>query len=117
MDSVTLPTRIINSLSGETLDCRYLTEVPHPGHTVDVAGHPYTVLEKRHSYHLSNGRYRLHAIQVLVQPGIPLQGLGDLSCLYNAHSPLLRCTVHPYGPCTDCPDYRPANPPHTAASG
>lgn len=31
--------------------------------------------------------------------------IGDISCRYNARSPELRCTVNPYGPCKDCPEY------------
>ncbi|WP_052055666.1 DUF6464 family protein [Myxosarcina sp. GI1] len=28
--------------------------------------------------------------------------IGDLSCLYNARSPYIRCAVNPQGPCKEC---------------
>ncbi|MEN9251036.1 MAG: DUF6464 family protein [Thermostichales cyanobacterium BF3_bins_165] len=102
-----LPVQIIDSLTGERLEILHLADVPHPGQHLDIAGTPFTILEKRHSYHLRDGRYRLYAVRLFVQTGTPPQGLGDLSCLYNAHSPLLRCAVHPLGPCEGCRDYRP----------
>ncbi len=33
-------------------------------------------------------------------------GIGDPSCLYNAHSPQLRCAVNPAGPCEGCKHYQ-----------
>ncbi len=33
--------------------------------------------------------------------------IGDTSCLYNAHSPYMRCAVNPSGPCKDCSHYQP----------
>jgi Family of unknown function (DUF6464) len=32
-------------------------------------------------------------------------GIGDLTCVYNARSPLLRCAVNPYVECEDCQHY------------
>ncbi|MDJ0743158.1 MAG: DUF6464 family protein [Xenococcaceae cyanobacterium MO_167.B27] len=32
--------------------------------------------------------------------------IGDLSCIYNARSPYIRCAVNPCGSCQDCPYYR-----------
>ena len=32
--------------------------------------------------------------------------LGDWSCVYNARSPLLRCTVNPGGSCSGCVHYK-----------
>ena len=29
-------------------------------------------------------------------------GIGDLTCVYNAHSDFLRCTPNPRGPCQEC---------------
>ena len=31
--------------------------------------------------------------------------IGDISCLYNAQSPYLRCAINPSGSCEDCPHY------------
>ncbi|MEM8602367.1 MAG: DUF6464 family protein [Cyanobacteria bacterium P01_H01_bin.121] len=33
--------------------------------------------------------------------------IGDLSCRYNARSPLLRCAINPLGPCKGCHVYEP----------
>lgn len=32
--------------------------------------------------------------------------IGDLSCKFNARSPLIRCAVNPLGLCKDCSDYQ-----------
>ena len=32
--------------------------------------------------------------------------IGDASCIYNAHSPYLRCAVNPCGSCQNCPYYQ-----------
>jgi Family of unknown function (DUF6464) len=32
-------------------------------------------------------------------------GIGDLTCKYNARSPLIRCAVNPDGECEDCRHY------------
>ncbi len=47
------------------------------------------------------------------QPKRP-QPIGDLTCQYNARSPLLRCAVKPEGPCR-CEHYQPraALPSHS----
>lgn len=37
---------------------------------------------------------------------IAQQNIGDITCLYNANSPYLRCTVNPCGPCESCQDYQ-----------
>jgi hypothetical protein len=36
----------------------------------------------------------------------PAYFIGDTSCQFNAHSPLLRCAVNPDGPCQACPHYQ-----------
>jgi hypothetical protein len=33
------------------------------------------------------------------------QGIGDLTCIYNAHSSLIRCAVNPDVECEDCRHY------------
>jgi hypothetical protein len=35
----------------------------------------------------------------------PAYFIGDTSCQFNAHSPLLRCAVNPDGPCQGCHHY------------
>ncbi|MCG9889543.1 MAG: DUF6464 family protein [Thermosynechococcaceae cyanobacterium MS004] len=35
----------------------------------------------------------------------PAGYVGDTSCRFNAHSPLLRCAVNPGGPCQGCVFY------------
>jgi hypothetical protein len=35
--------------------------------------------------------------------------IGDLSCLYNACSPYIRCAINPGGLCDGCRDYRSKN--------
>ncbi|TVQ43066.1 MAG: hypothetical protein EA365_13410 [Gloeocapsa sp. DLM2.Bin57] len=37
----------------------------------------------------------------------PTQIIGDISCVYNARSPYIRCAVNPAGPCQNCLDYQP----------
>ncbi len=31
--------------------------------------------------------------------------IGDLTCKFNARSPIIRCAVNPNGPCKDCSHY------------
>ncbi|MGB3509658.1 MAG: DUF6464 family protein [Microcoleaceae cyanobacterium] len=31
--------------------------------------------------------------------------IGDLTCKFNARSPVIRCAVNPMGPCKDCSHY------------
>lgn len=33
------------------------------------------------------------------------QSIGDITCLFNARSPQLRCSVNPSGPCENCDFY------------
>lgn len=85
---------------------------PHPGSRLELLSQAYLVLEKRHTYHLRDGRYRLHRIRAYVRELTELelgtgtgQVMGDPSCAFNARSPLLRCAVNPLGPCEGCNDY------------
>ncbi|WP_448533975.1 DUF6464 family protein [Parathermosynechococcus lividus] len=91
--------------------------VPQPGCRVDHDGETYTVLERRHRYQFRGGRYHLHKVALYVQLCNPEAGdrhlvagqwvIGDVSCQWNAQSPLLRCAVNPKGPCETCQEYHP----------
>lgn len=85
----------------------HLESVPQPGSPVEVEGQRYTVLERRHRYQLQTNRYQLHHIALYVQPIVsgelnPAGSVGDVTCLYNAQSALLRCAINPTGPCQGC---------------
>lgn len=107
-----VPVQFIDANTGSLLLEEILEAGPHPGSRQDLAGSPYLVLEKRHTYHLRDGRYRLHRVRAYVR-ALDLgdvrdpsdQVIGDPTCGFNAHSPLLRCAVHPSGPCKGCKDY------------
>ena len=98
--------RLIDSLQVEAL-----ADVPQPGRWLAHGGRSFLVLQRRHRYHLRDGRYELAsvALQVKAQPrpqdARPWNGgwvIGDPRCRYNARSPLLRCAVLPDGPCERC---------------
>ncbi|MBD0336228.1 MAG: hypothetical protein ICV62_12120 [Cyanobacteria bacterium Co-bin13] len=109
-------TEIILSQPRSSLGSVYLDWNPQPGAYLEVAGQTYLVLERRHRYHLKAGRYELHQTTLYVQKSdLPeekslLDGqwvIGDITCLYNARSELLRCAVNPQGPCDRCAHYHP----------
>jgi hypothetical protein len=106
-----LPIQLIDADSSEMFDEIRLDWTPHPGHFLQIGTQGYLILEKRHSYHLRDGRYCLVAIRAYVRPtdqlpSHPEQGvIGDPSCRYNALTPLLRCSVKPDGPCAGCLHY------------
>ena len=111
MDPTSLPTEVIVTHPRQSLGDVQLDWTPQPGNYVDVAGETYTVLERRHRYHLKSGTYRLHKVALHVQrterptEQTRLGGrwvVGDARCRYNAHSELLRCAVRPAGPCAGC---------------
>jgi hypothetical protein len=93
------------------LDVESLADVPQPGRWLTVADQSFLVLQRRHRYQLSGGRYLLAtvALQVKVQDQ-PADArwwrnqwvIGDPACRFNARSPLLRCAVWPDGPCERC---------------
>lgn len=114
-----LPAEVILSHSRSTLGYLHLDWNPQPGAYLEVDGQTYLVLERRHRYQLRSGRYQLHKIALYVQKcdalveGSFLDGqwvIGDLTCLYNARSELLRCAVNPHGPCDRCTHYQPFEP-------
>jgi hypothetical protein len=93
----------------------HLDWVPQPGNYVDVEGKSYAVLERRHRYQYKLGRYRLHGVAIYVKSAErPAEqsfidgrwAIGDASCIYNARSELIRCAIHPEGPCAGCTHYK-----------
>lgn len=115
MEPESLPTEVILSHSRQTLGSIQLDWNPQPGAYLDLEGKTYTVLERHHCYQYRRGKYRLHKIALYVQNAQRpdersfLQGrwvVGDATCVYNAHSELVRCAVNPTGPCDTCRFYR-----------
>jgi hypothetical protein len=115
MESHSLPTEVILSPSHVSLGHLFLDWEPQPGTYVEVKAQTYLVLERRHRYQLWSGRYRLHKIALYVQAiQTPLEQrlldgqwvIGDITCTYNARSPLIRCAVNPRGPCDRCIHYQ-----------
>jgi Family of unknown function (DUF6464) len=109
-------TEIILSHSRSTLGHYPLEGNPQPGSYLDVEGQTYLVLERKHRYQLKAGRYQLHQVALYVQKShVPVERsllhgqwvIGDITCVYNAHSELLRCAVNPGGPCDRCGHYQP----------
>jgi Family of unknown function (DUF6464) len=110
-EAESLPTEVILTQSRETLAKVRLDWTPQPGNYLDLGGNTYTVLERRHRYQLKYGRYKLAKIALYVQAATRpeeqslIDGqwvIGDATCIYNARSTLLRCAVHPNGPCEGC---------------
>jgi Family of unknown function (DUF6464) len=106
-----LPTEVILTQSRAILAKVRLDWTPQPGNYLDLDGKTYTVLERRHRYQLKYGRYQLEKIALYVQSAIRpeeqslIDGqwvIGDATCQYNARSILIRCAVHPIGPCEGC---------------
>ncbi|MDC0832693.1 hypothetical protein CKA32_002807 [Geitlerinema sp. FC II] len=122
MEPDSLPTEVILTKSAKSLGKVYLDWTPQPGHYLDFDGQTYTVLERRHRYHLKSGRYRLNTIALYVQKADRPQEMslvngrwviGDASCQYNARSELVRCAVNPEGPCHPCKYFTPIDDRHT----
>lgn len=116
MELNSLPAEIILSHSHSTLGHLHLDGSPQPGTPLEVGGQTYMILERKHRYLLRSGRYHLHKIALYVQKldtlaeGSLWDGrwvMGDITCLYNARSELVRCAVNPSGPCDRCHNYQP----------
>lgn len=114
MEPNSLPTEVILSHPHQTLGKVQLDWTPQPGAYLDLEGLTYTVLERRHNYQFKAGRYHLHKISLYVQTAqrpaerTLVEGrwvVGDATCLYSAHSELVRCAVNPTGPCAGCRHY------------
>ncbi|MGG6297953.1 DUF6464 family protein [Leptolyngbya sp. AN02str] len=110
-----LPTEVILNSPRQSLGYVMLDGSTQPGTYFDLKGETYTVLERRHRYQLKAGKYQLEKIALYVQQvhhseERTLWGekwvVGDATCLYNAHSEILRCGVNPVGPCRDCRHYK-----------
>jgi Family of unknown function (DUF6464) len=107
----TLSTEIILSDRNASLGSLALDWQPQPGAYLEVNGETYLVLERRHRYRLTSGRYQLHQVALYVQKShVPTESslwdgrwvIGDATCAYNARSELLRCAVNPSGLCDRC---------------
>ncbi len=116
-DFVDPPLVVVSAHSRQILGQLYLDWSPQPGSVLSIENQTYQVLERHHHYHLQAGRYHLCKTTLYVQPVLQTyhertswQGhwvLGDSSCVYNAHSELIRCAINPDGPCQGCPHYQP----------
>ncbi len=118
MTPADLPTELHLVHPQQVLGQVYLDWAPQPGAYLDHQGQTYTVLERRHRYQLRSGRYQLNKIALYLQTAPQdrdrhyLDGawvIGDISCEFNAHSPMLRCAVNPSGPCQSCSHYQRAD--------
>lgn len=117
MEPDSLPTEVILTHPPQTLGRVRLDGNPQPGSYLDFQGQTYTVLERRHRYQFRSGCYRLHQIALYVQSAPQaltekswVDGrwvIGDATCQFNALSELIRCAVHPEGPCETCRSYEP----------
>lgn len=114
MEALSLSTEVILTHPRRSLGTIHLDWMPQPGSFLELEGRTYTVLERRHRYHLRAGRYRLHQVSLYVQSAQRpserslVNGhwvLGDISCRFNARSELIRCAVSPEGPCGNCRFY------------
>jgi Family of unknown function (DUF6464) len=116
MEQPALPTEVILTHPQRVLGQVELDMGTQPGAYIDLDGQTYTVLERRHRYHLKSGRYRLHQMAVYVQTAdrpteqTLIAGhwvIGDANCQFNARSELVRCAVNPAGPCDGCRHFEP----------
>lgn len=117
MEPDSLPTEVILTHPQRTLGRVRLDWNPQPGSYLDFQGQTYAVLERRHRYQFRSGRYRLQQIALYVQSAPHAAAekswvdgrwvIGDATCQFNALSELIRCAVHPEGPCETCRSYEP----------
>lgn len=109
-----LLTEVFLTRSHKLLGKIHLNWTPQPGAQIELAGQTYIVLERHHRYQLKAGIYQIHRICLYVQPTQYghekswIEGrwtLGNANCRFNAHSEVIRCAVHPEGPCEGCHFY------------
>jgi Family of unknown function (DUF6464) len=114
IEASSLPTEVILTRSTEVIAKIKLDWMPQPGNYLELDGLTYLVLERRHRYHLQSGHYKLHKVALYVQVATRPEEqslvdgqwvVGDATCVYNARSTLIRCAIHPIGPCEGCKDY------------
>lgn len=104
---------VILTASQRSIGTIELDGEPSPGSLVSWSGETYAVLECRHRYRYTQGRYQLAQALLYVQPSGAAEArlidgqwiLGDPSCRFNSHLPLIRCAVNPQGPCLGCAHY------------
>jgi hypothetical protein len=122
MEPDSLPTEVILTHPRQSLGKVQLDWMPQPGNYLELKGKTYAVLERHHHYQYQVGGYSLQKISLYVQSAQSptekslIDGhwvIGDASCRYNAHSEILRCAVHPGGPCKGCRFYEPLSFPQT----
>ncbi|MGD2183944.1 DUF6464 family protein [Lusitaniella coriacea] len=118
MEPDSLPTELILTNSRQSLGRINLDWMPQPGNYLDVEGKTYAVLERHHHYQYTVGGYYLQKISLHVKTAQRptekslVEGrwvIGDASCTFNARSELLRCAIHPEGPCEGCRFYEPTD--------
>jgi hypothetical protein len=98
-----------------TLDMGEWSSIPQPGRWINLDSKEWLVVQRRHRYRYSHGRYQLSSVTLEVkQQKRPEDAewwngqwvIGNPSCHFNAHSPFLRCAVLPEGPCDRCSHFR-----------
>jgi hypothetical protein len=62
---------------------------------------------RRIRHRINNRSLTTEFDQNFLEEEVYLPYIGDPTCDYNAHSPYLRCTVNPHGPCETCHHYQP----------
>jgi hypothetical protein len=116
MEPESLPIEVILSHPRQTIGSLHLDWSPQPGAYLDLEGKTYAILERSHQYQFKFGKYRLEKIALYVQSANRPEAMslvdghwvvGDATCRYNARSELVRCAVHPTGPCEGCRFYQP----------
>jgi Family of unknown function (DUF6464) len=114
METDLLPTEVILTHPRQSLGEIRLDWTPQPGNYLALEGQTYAVLERHHHYQYKIGGYCLRKISLYVQTARKptetsfIDGrtvLGDVSCRFNARSELIRCAIHPDGPCEGCRSY------------
>ena len=98
------------TLGNLEIDCN-----PQPGAYLEFEGQSYLILERSNHYILKSERYELSKVCLYVQKAETVGDktffngrwvMGDPSCVFNAHSELIRCTVNPLGNCGNCIHYQ-----------
>jgi Family of unknown function (DUF6464) len=83
-------------VDSQTSGINYEDSLSPPGDRILSVNYEYTACDFDISWDEVNDLY---------YDSNPSQGIGDLTCIYNAHSSLIRCAVNPYVECEDCQHY------------